>query len=237
MGFSKRVQREDHATAHQPEVSGIERHVDRNQQGEASIEHAGRQYFERGLALAFAPNRVNDVEPLAPFRAHFRHDLGGILQVGVQYGDGLAARIVEPGGDRSWMSEVSRQGDDAIARLARRQLAEKLERTVLRSVVDEDDLAWQTQRGEERLQSSVELGDDVFFVVNRQNKAQRRRLEPRRWVLRGAVLDGLGHPWVTVAKKTTPRLLRPRYPELKRARRSPILVACSRALSLPQARA
>ena len=69
--------------------------------------------------LALLAHHVDDVGAVLPRRDHVRDQLGRVLEVGVEHRDGVAARVLEAGGERRLVAEVAREVDDAQARVAR----------------------------------------------------------------------------------------------------------------------
>ena len=119
VGLAQLAQRDDDPAAHEPEVARVERDLDRDHRGEDPVEPPRGDELEPGLPFAPAPPAVDDVEPLAPLRDHLEDDLGRVLEVGVHHDDGLAARVVDAGGDGRLVPEVSGEGQDPVARVLR----------------------------------------------------------------------------------------------------------------------
>ncbi len=82
----------------------------------------------------------DQVEPLVELRQE-AWDLGGVvLEVAVDGHDGLALRLVESRDQRRGLAEVATEPDDADVLLGAVEARESRERSVSRSVVDEDRL-------------------------------------------------------------------------------------------------
>src|SRR5205085_10231549 len=86
--------------------------------------------------------------PLFPYTTLFRSE------VCVHRDENLAARCVNPCGHRCCLPVVAPQGDDAHARVARGDLAQRFETAVRRAVVHVDYLGGATDRKSTRLNSS-----------------------------------------------------------------------------------
>ena len=74
----------------------------------------------------------------------------------------------------SWWPEIAGERQDAVLGVLLREIAQQLHRPVFGSVVHEDDLRLELELGKELLKPLVELGDDLLFVVDRKNEAERR---------------------------------------------------------------
>ena len=102
-------ERVDGAPRQQPEVARVGGDVGRGHAAEEPVERADGEQPETRLALAPLADRVDDVEALVPALDEIRDHLRRILQVAVDEHDRVAARRVEPGGERDLVAEVPRQ--------------------------------------------------------------------------------------------------------------------------------
>ena len=91
------------------EVADVERHLDLGDLVEAAVEPGGGRPLEPRLAVALLADRVDDVVALAPARGELEHDLGRVLQVGVEHDHRVARGQVDAGGQRDLVAEVPRE--------------------------------------------------------------------------------------------------------------------------------
>ena len=123
-----RQQRVERAAVEQPEVAGVRLQVDLGELVEQLVEPRGGGELERGLAVALAPHRVDDVGALLPVLDHRGDELRRVLQVGVDHRHDVADRVLQPGGERGLVTEVARQVHDPHARVLRGDPIEQLGR-------------------------------------------------------------------------------------------------------------
>ncbi len=165
MVFAQALECVDDTPAHQAEVAGVDRDVDRGQPAQAAVEERGARLLEQGLALTARALAVDDVEALlAPQAEHLGDHFRRILEVGVDDDNGLPARVVEPGGDGELVAEVAREGDEAEARVFGLELLEQRAGPVGAAVVDEHDLEGLAERLEHIGEAGVELREDLLLV-------------------------------------------------------------------------
>ena len=160
---------------HEPEVAGIERNGDVGEPIEDSIEGAGRPALEPRLAVAFGAQAVSDVGAPAPAFQHLGDDLGRVLEVGVDEGDGITGRAFHAAGHGDLMAEIARQGEHPPPRIGALQLAQEVQRRVAAAVVDIDELEVELgdgfQGGDE---AAMGLADDRFLVEAGDDDRQER---------------------------------------------------------------
>src|SRR5690606_16475611 len=165
----------DHGSAHHAEVAGVDRNGDARHRPDQAVEGRSRRPLEERLALALAAHAVDHVEAAAGLLEHLRHDLGRILEIGVEHDDPVALGSIEPGGDRDLMPEVPRERDELVAALALAHRHEERARPVLRAVVDEHDLPRVPdgrQPPEELPETALELRNRLFLVVDGNDKGK-----------------------------------------------------------------
>jgi hypothetical protein len=111
----------------------------------------------------------------SPFGDELRDDLGRVLQIRVHDDDRVAPGMVESGGDGDLLAEIAAEGDGGQAPIGGADLAQRLQRVVLRAVVDEDDF----ERQADPLQHGQEPGDErpqiARFVEERRNDGKEGR--------------------------------------------------------------
>ncbi len=108
-----------HPPVQQPEIARVRGDVDRGQAADGAVEHGGGEQLEARLAGTFSPLRVDHLGALTPPRDEVGDDLGRVLQVGVDDDHGVAAGVVQAGGDGDLVAEVAREVDHAHARVTR----------------------------------------------------------------------------------------------------------------------
>ena len=106
----------ERAPVDEAEVADVERDLDLGDPVEAAVEPGCGRPLESRLAVALLAHRVDDVVALAPARGELEHDLGRILQVGVEHDHRVARGDVDAGGERDLVAEVPRQPDELEAR-------------------------------------------------------------------------------------------------------------------------
>jgi hypothetical protein len=117
---------------------------------------------------------------LLPALDHLADQLRRILEVGVEHRDGIAAGVLETGGQRRLVAEVARQVHDAQPRVALGESIEDLGRAIGRAIVDDDQLILECRERAGR--ARVELLDKIFLVVDRSAYAQQA--DCARWICR-----------------------------------------------------
>ena len=125
----------------------------------AAVEPRGGRPLEPRVALAHVADRVDDVVPLAPSLGELEHDLGRILQVGVEDDHRVADGEVDAGGERDLVAEVPRQPDEPKPRVGPGRREHQLVGAVAASVVDEDRLGVAVERAHQRARAARELLD------------------------------------------------------------------------------
>ena len=92
-----------------------------------------------------------------------------MLEIAVHHDHGIAAREVDPGGDRELMSEVAGELRDLEAWIALVHLDEHQVAEVGAAVVDEDRLGVAVEAGEHRGQAALKLRQGLLLVVDRDD--------------------------------------------------------------------
>ncbi len=142
-----RAERVDDGARHESEVTGPARHRDDRDAGEQPVEQVRGEAARRGIGRAVAAQRDHHVVAIVPLRDEIAHEFRRVLQVGVDRDDGIAACVVEAGGQRDLLAEVARQRDDANPRIARGEGGKHRERRITAAVVDEHRLDVDAERG------------------------------------------------------------------------------------------
>ena len=174
VAFLQGEERVHHLAVHQPEIAGVERDGDVRDAGHEPVECLGCPTFEGGLTLAFGPHAVGDVGAPAPAFQHLGDDLGRVLQVGVDEGDGIAGGFGQTAVMATCLSEIARQGDDPHARIGPLESSQKVQCGIAAAVVDVDELEVECgdvfEGGDK---TAVRLGDDRFLVVAGDDDGQK----------------------------------------------------------------
>ena len=177
VALAHRQQGVERAAVQQAEVAGVVLELDLGELVEQPVEPARGAQLEARLAVALLADGVDDVAPGPPVVEHRRDHLGRVLEIGVEHHDGVAAGVVEAGGERRLVAEVPRQVDDAHPRVVRGQRLELHRGAVGGPVVDEDELEGQRVQG--RAHARVELLDRGVLVVDGRHDADQRQLTRR----------------------------------------------------------
>jgi hypothetical protein len=123
------------------------------------------------LPFAALPDRVHDIGAVAPARDHVRDQLGRVLEVGVDHHHGVAARVLEAGGDRGLVAEVARERDHLDPLVGRGELGEQPAGPVLGAVVGDHQLPVPHPL-QCRRDPVVERADVALLVPHRGDDAQ-----------------------------------------------------------------
>ena len=107
----------DHLPVDQAEVAGVDGDVDLAHRAEQPVEPPRGGQLRAALALARLTDPVDHLVAGSPLLGHLRHDLGGVLEVGVHDDHRLTPRVLEAGGDGDLVPEVPRQPHDAEPRV------------------------------------------------------------------------------------------------------------------------
>ena len=167
-------ERVERGAVEEAEVAGVGLEVDLREPAHERVEPARGRELEARLALALAPLGDDDVRALAPARDQVGDELGRILEIAVDHHHRVAARVVEPGGQRQLVAEGPRQVQDADAGIALGELVEDRGGGVRRAVVDDHDLVGEVpERGRD---ASAELGGEPFLVEHRRHHAEQAQL-------------------------------------------------------------
>src|SRR3954451_20109409 len=167
-------QRIERPAVHQAEVARLDGEVEPGQAAEGAVEAARGDALERALPQSLLADGVDDVDPVAPAREHFRDHLGRVLEVAVEHHDHVTAGVLEPGGQRRLVAEVAGEADDLHPRVARRGGRHRVAGAVLRTVVDEDQLV--VEVAERVVDAPGERGDRVLLLIHRGHHAEQPHL-------------------------------------------------------------
>ncbi len=154
----------------QAEVPGLHRDDDVGERLDDAVEQPRGEELEPRLAFAFGAHGVDHLVAFAPLGDQIGDDLRRVLQVGVDDDDGVAARVIHPGGDRNLVAEVPRKvEDDDVLRVLRVERVHQLRRLVAAAVVDEHQLPGFAQARHHIADALIEFFDELFFIVNRRD--------------------------------------------------------------------
>ena len=158
------------APVDEPEVADVERHLHLGDPVEAPVEPGRRRALEPRLTVALVAHGVDDVVALTPARGELEHDLGRILQVGVEHDHRVARGQVDAGGQRDLVAEVPRQLDQLEPRVVLRRRRKQLVGAVSAPVVDDDRFGIADRRVHQLAEAGDEFVDDAFLVVCRDDQ-------------------------------------------------------------------
>src|SRR6266581_6710847 len=160
--------------AQQTEVAGIAWNLDTRRTFQQAIECRSGDALEPGVAFAGDPPRTDDVIALFPSLQQLGNELRWILEIRIDDDDRIAERVVEAGGQRQLLAEVSTQIDDGDTRVALTQIEQQRQAAVGAAVVHVHDL----DRGLEPIdhggEPRVKSGDDRLLVVQGDYQRQQR---------------------------------------------------------------
>ena len=171
-------QRVDDLAVEQPEVARVGLERDLREPPHERVEAARGDELEARLAAAHPPLGDHHVDPLPPALHELRDDLGRVLQVAVDDHDGVAAGVVEAGGDRELVAERAREVQHAHAGVGGRDPVEDLGRPVGRAVVDDDEL--EREAVQRRDDTRAELAGEPLLVEHRRDDAEEAQLAHAR---------------------------------------------------------
>src|SRR5207248_2573002 len=95
----------DHAAAHEPEVTRVRWYLDVGDALYQPVADGGDDALGDSLARACPPLCIHDVVALAPAHDQLGDQLGRVLQIAVDHHHRIAARGIEPGDRRHWLTE------------------------------------------------------------------------------------------------------------------------------------
>ena len=105
----------------------------------SAIEEPSRHALRDGVAGPIAADAEHHLIAFAPLGDHLDQDLRRVLHVDVHRHYGLAARMLETGGDRRFLAEVARQRDGPDTWIAEVRGCYRDDGLVGAAVVDEED--------------------------------------------------------------------------------------------------
>ncbi len=123
---------------------------------------------EPGVLAAHAEG-VDEVIALGEERHHLGDLLRGVLQVGVEGDEPIAARVGQAGGDRRMLAEVARELHQHQLRMERLLGPHQARSAIARAVVDADHLPAHGQRPAYREEAAEERRYVALLVVHRDD--------------------------------------------------------------------
>ena len=108
-----------------------------------------------------------DLVAFLPFLEHLVDKAGRVLQVAVDNHDGIARGMVEARTEGGLVAEVTAEIDNLVVRVRGEETLDDFAGAVLGTVVHENELVLDAL--EFFLEDAVGLGDDFFFVKDRDN--------------------------------------------------------------------
>src|SRR5579883_2883473 len=140
MTFQRQLQRLNDATAHQPEIPGVDGYRDVCEAAHDAVECSRGHELEGSFPLAGASDGVDHVVALAPTFEEGLDQLGWILQVAVHQHDRIAPRYVEAGRRCNLVPKVPGEVDDNDFMVGQGQVSKPYQRPVARAVVHQHEL-------------------------------------------------------------------------------------------------
>jgi hypothetical protein len=114
VAFGELVEAIDDGAVHEAEDSGVGCIGEIGEAAEEGIEEAEAQGARAALGAGAALGD-DDGEAFAPLVDELWDDFGGVLEVAVEEDDGVAAGVVDTGGDGGLVAEISGKGEELDA--------------------------------------------------------------------------------------------------------------------------
>jgi hypothetical protein len=175
--FRQGRQRLDDAAVHQPEIADIFGDIDMAEIADQAIERMGRGAFGPALAVAAGAFGQHHIIALAPFRHHFRHHLGRVLQIAVHRDHRQSGSEIQPGAERALLAEIARQADHPDARVRGPVGLQPLKDVIGAAIIDAENLVAVGYALQNRHQAREEPVQHGAFVQHRHDDAQFYRFQ------------------------------------------------------------
>src|SRR5258708_40176961 len=98
---------------HQAKIDGVQRNARIRKVTDDAVKKPGCPKLESSFSVALRANPINYVISIHPLRHEIEDDFRGVLQIGVDDGHAIAGGVLQAGGNRDLMPEVSRKADYA----------------------------------------------------------------------------------------------------------------------------
>src|SRR5262249_9201779 len=108
----------DDRDVQQPKIAGVRRQSDITRHMKRPVVESTCRALERPNVGALPPHHVDDLIPLTPFAHHFGDRLRRMLQIAVHDDDSGAIGMIEPSGNRTFLSEIAAEVYHRDTRLA-----------------------------------------------------------------------------------------------------------------------
>lgn len=175
--FAHGFERVEAGARDEAEIAHVSGEIGVDQRFHGAVEGPGGEAFEAGFAFAGDAATIDYVVTFTIFFDHLGDDFGGILQVGVDDDDGVAACFVEAGGDGSLVPKVSGHADDFDAGIEISPGKKEFEAVIGATVVNEDHFGFAAQFSKHQPETIAQGREGRFLVVdgNDDGKKSRRR--------------------------------------------------------------
>src|SRR5208283_2747385 len=141
--------------------------IDAAQIGHQTVGATRRETAQPEIVDAILAPSADDVVALCNFFEEQRNIGGIVLQVAVHGNDVFPAGMVESSGEAGGLAKIPPQLDDGHAAVNGGNLTQQIERAVDRTIIDQHHLESLAARLHHRLQTGVQVGDVLLFVVER----------------------------------------------------------------------
>lgn len=173
MRFSHGPQRVQTWPGDETEIPGIGRKIGVNERPHQTVEQPGGESLGQRLTVTPQSLPVNDVVSLAVFGDHLEDDFGGILKIGIDDDDGIAAGGIQSGGHGGLVAEVVRQAEHFDSRVGRGPFHQQVQCPIGTAVVDEDHLHGTGQRVQKLVEPFPQDREDGLFVISGDDDAKK----------------------------------------------------------------
>ena len=129
----------DNAAVEQAEVADVLKDFDSCGALKQAVVSEREPAAEETFATSRNTRAIHVVVALQPPVDHERYCVDGMLEVSVDYHDGVSGAVVHAGEHGGLLAEIAREVDDADARVVSAQLVEQVECTVAAAVVDKQE--------------------------------------------------------------------------------------------------
>ena len=170
MIFGHGFQRVHGATRHGAEIRRAGQDARPGDDVQESVEQSRGPFFERAELRVLRPLRLHDVVALRAQVEHLSDHFGRMLAVGIQRNHHVAARGVQPGGQRGLVPKVAAERNHAYALIGLRQRGQLFGGRVGGAVVHVNKCERVRQAVNRGADAGVHLRDDARFVENRDDK-------------------------------------------------------------------
>ena len=160
-----------HTTAHQTEVTRIQRDIDGGQLTQQSVERPVAESLDWPF-LTILANRVDHVVSLAHLAMKIEQQFRRVLQVTIENPHGFPGGMVQAGRNGPLMPEVSRQNHTAKARISLTGSFDQFGRSVRTAIVYQNGLARERRAVHRFAQALLQLAKHRLFIEDGNDEAE-----------------------------------------------------------------